>query len=293
MAWNRPADDSATKKSLRSGKSPHWARGVVAGLIVVIGAAIAAWLFFSESDKRDSSDVEERTRGRIKETKPAVVHSKPIAMVTNAAPAKPKKVFKTYVDEKGVLRYEGGMAVRKPPVRTIKVGDHRPSIFKHVAEMQIEGLLEIEPGDMVVGTIEYGDNFTKSLRESFKEEIVINPEDDARTREMKQAVIDVKKDFKERMARGEDVGKLMSETREDLQRLGMYRQELENEVRTILNEKLLDDNFTDEDIQDCYSAANKMLEDKGVEKLRMPTTLFMRALRRSAKASQQGKENMK
>lgn len=293
MAWNHPTNDGASETSLRSGKSPRWVRGVVAGLIVVIGAAIAVWLFFSASDGCDSSDVNEHTRGRIKEVKPETAPSKPVVVATNVASEKPKKVFKTYVDEKGVLRYEGGMAVRKPPVRTIKVGDHTPSIFKHVAEMQIEGLLQIEPGDMVFGTMDYGEAFTRSLQESFKEEIVINPEDDERTREMKQAVIDVKKDFKKRMALGEDVGKLMSDTREDLQRLGMYRQELENEVRKILDENLVDDNFTDQDVQDCYGAANKMLEEKGVAPLRMPSSLFMQAMRRSAKASQQEKENMK
>ena len=104
-------------------------------------------------------------------------------------------------------------------------------------------------------------------------------------------MIDVKKDFKKRMALGEDVGKLMSETREDLQRLGMYRMELENQVRNILNEKLADDSFTDKDIQDCYGAANKMLEDKGIAKLRMPSTFFMRAMRRAAKENQ--KEGLK
>ena len=283
MAWNKPSED---KVKVRGEEGNFHLKGFLAGVIVVVGAAFVTWWLWPTGESAGETPPPQ-TKQRIKEVKPSAVN-------TNTAPVvaeKPRKQRKTYVDSKGVLRYEGGMVVRKPPVRTVKVGDHTPSIFKHVAEMQIAGLLEIEPGDMVAGTISYGEEFTKSLQESFKEEIIINPEDDEKTREMKQAVIDVKTDFRKRMSLGEDVGKLMSETREDLQRLGMYRMELENQVRSILNEKLVDDSFTDKDIQDCYGAANQMLEDKGVAKLRMPSTFFMRAMRRAAKENQ--KEGLK
>lgn len=281
MSWNRSKGKEKKKEGKRRGIPS--ALQVLLAVVILLAGVVIVVLCMSAFHSGDGK-IEDRGQQPERKQIPQVPPQRPQVPVEEkkVVSDKPRKVFKTYTDEKGVLRYEGGMVVRKPPVRTIKVGDHKPSIFKHVAEMQIQGLLEIEPGDLVVGEIEYGKHFTDSLRESFKDDIVINADDDANTRECKQAVMEIKKELKDRMANGEDVAKLMSDSRADLQRLGMYRQELENQVRSILDEKLPHGELSDQDVKDLYAAANKMLESKGIPALRMPTKLFLRAMRRSA-----------
>ncbi len=278
MAWNRPSGNGeAVSRPLQKRKGFRFSvKGAIAGAVVIIGAAVAAWWLWPEGETRQ--DAASTKRGLIKEVTPAKAKQE---AAKTAEEKDPWKHFKTYTDTNGVLRYEGGMVVRKPPVRTVKVGDHTPSIFKHVAEMQIASLLQVQPGEMLAGTMDYR-GFAKSLKESFEDEIVINPEDDERTRELKQAVIDTKKDLRARMEKGEDVGKLMSDTRADFQRLGTYKMELANEVRRILDEKAANEALSDQDVRECYEAANLMLEEKGLRKLRMPGRIFVRSLREAA-----------
>ena len=110
-------------------------------------------------------------------------------------------------------------------------------------------------------------DFDEEFEKSLSKEIKINTEDSDEEREIKQAVIELRKELKERKASGESLSKLMIDTRNQLMELAGYRDELEQQV-----EKLKADNdFSEKDEEDLIKAANQMLEDRGVKPFVLPS----------------------
>jgi hypothetical protein len=60
----------------------------------------------------------------------------------------------------------------------------------------------------------------------------------------------------------------MADTRRQLQELGLYR----NELKEMVKEMLDDGNLTDKDYEDLIAAANQMLDDRGCKPLELPKT---------------------
>ena len=73
MAWNKPTSNTvgATSSSRTSGrgKMPRLHRGLIAGVIVVLGAGLAAWLL--TNGEAVSRPLQEKGRGLIREVTPA------------------------------------------------------------------------------------------------------------------------------------------------------------------------------------------------------------------------------
>lgn len=252
--------------------------------VVVIGclAVIALVLWFLGANKEGPQ--EEIVSKEAKQTV-TTIHPKPVSRVQTEKPTpatKPKKhPLKTYVDERGVLRYEGGARViTKPPARTIQLGSGKPPIFEHSSENEIAGLLQIEPGDFLVGDIQYGQKFVDDFLESLKHPIIVSQDDDEETKALKRAVIDTKIEIKERYDAGEDIAKLLTETRAELQRLGMYRDALRDELLNLRREE----GVTSQDIIDFTEAANKMLEAKGLQPFSMPKKILEQMIKKEVGA---------
>lgn len=139
--------------------------------------------------------------------------------------------------------------------------------FERFSDRLIGSLITIEPGEGMLGNSEelYKD-FDKEFEESLAYPIEIDRDDPEDIREMKQAVIDIRKELKERKDKGEDLTQLMIESRNQLMELGTYRDELQGEV-----EKLMADNdFSEQDAKDLIEAANLMLKDRGAKPLDFP-----------------------
>lgn len=212
MAWNRSTESGeAISRSLQKRSGDRFPfRGAIAGGIVVLCAAVAAWWMWPDASAPVAEDSDGTVERRIKEVTPA-------AVPTNAAPVvaaeKPKSKLKTYIDERGVERYEGGLRVvkkwPKPPADQMNTNKH---LFKHSAELEIQWLLELEPGEFMLD-IPYDWRFDKSLAKSFAEEIEFLPEDTQEERQIKEDVIAAKKELKIAMARGEKASDIMNEAR--------------------------------------------------------------------------------
>ena len=261
--WNRPASNQPTVKK-GGAKAPSKVKGVVAGLVTVCALGALCLWFFSGGDDAPKAKAE-KERGRIKEVTPAAAPTNKVVEAT----AKPKKKeMPTHRDERGILRYETGQRApdptrpRRPPL-TSAMTERR--IFKYASERFIADLVDSIPGEKRFFTPDYYD-LEDDFLASLKEEIVINDDDMQCDKEIKQAMIEVRADLKKRMDAGEKLGDILTEASKELQRLGEYSDQLQEEVRRAIKDGNLSKNgepFSENDIKDLVGAANKMLEEKG------------------------------
>ena len=109
------------------------------------------------------------------------------------------------------------------------------------------------------------------------EACVITKDDTEEVKELKQAVIDARKELKDRLDAGEDLTKVMRESREQMRELGLYREEIEEQVKNIIADK---GDLTKQDLKDLVGAANKMLEDRGAKPIEI-NAAFAHQIRRA------------
>lgn len=261
MAWNRPTERDKGIRNREQGKSPF--HGLVVAAVVIVGAVVATWWMWPDASA-PVAEVGDGTVGRrIKEATSAVAQTNAASVVATAEKPKPKR--KTYIDERGVERYEGGLRVvkkwPKPPADQMNTNKH---LFKHSAELQIQWLLEMEPGEFRLD-IPFDARFDKSLTKSFADKIEFLPEDTPEERQTKEDVIAAKKELKAAMALGRNAYEVMNETREELMRLYRYRDNLEKEIKT----KRDGGEMSEADIKDYIAAANTLLERNGIKPLKM------------------------
>ena len=133
-------------------------------------------------------------------------------------------------------------------------------IFKDRANNDIAFVISTEPGTRVLGNHEFGEAFTKRFLRSLETPIKIEPTDSPHDKELKQAVIEAREELRKAYNNGEDIGKIMNESRAELQKLGAYKAEIEREVAKLVAKP----GVSADDMEDLIDAANLMLEKKGV-----------------------------
>ena len=266
--WNGSGQrgDSAPVKPKVTTKKTSPIRGLVAGGLVIVLAAVTYFAFFSGSEKPQKT-VEQKKPSRIKEVTPAPA---PKAVPEKSEPEKPKELPPQRVGEirngyrllpSGRLhRVKGEIHVGGEPTTLIE------KTFPHGSDRMIAYLLTADPGGTMVGDSEsimrgFGEAFAKSL----KDEIVIKPDDTDEVKDLKQAVLDARSELKQQMALGKSAEQVMVETREQLRELTLYREDLEKEVMSHA-----EDGMTQKDYDELIGAANLMLEERGISKIQMP-----------------------
>ena len=278
-AWNGPQSREAAtapqKTPNRGDKKPSALRGLVCGGIVVLGAlAAAVWLFSAGETPPPQGEKVKESR-RIKEVAPV-----PAPKAKEIKPEKPKLSptqvmgkrgipietygLKTYWTN-GVLRYEGGLRVYDPnrPSKKVELRPPATEIFKRHSLNAIASIISHEPGDLLVGDLEYGDDFIKDFNDSLSEQIEYGEDDTEYTRQVKDAVKEVQKQLHEMMNQGKDIAEVMNEARNDLRNLSMYRQE----IMSMVSETADNEEASDSDVEDIIAAANQMFRDKGVKEI--------------------------
>ena len=263
---------------------------VLAVVLVVVG--VCWWIATHGTSRPPVQEPPAKTRPEVrhKPEPPPVAKFVPAPVapvVTNAPPASTNKPQarreETYIDERGIERYPGGMRVRRPAARTVKLEIDPLHRFKHTSEAQIAGLLEIKPGAFIVGDMKYSYRFVEDFKESLNDPIEILDTDSEYDKQLKRDVIETKKQLKAAMDRGEDIAQIMTDTRNELRKLGQYREELRQELHKLR----AGGEYTEQEIEDFTAAANKLLADKGCRPIKMPTLLMRYIREKQAKQQQQ------
>ena len=265
MQWNQP-NKAAQKAKPKININPK--------VVIICALAFMALIVYLMIPKAEKEQVEvQKESKRIKTVKPAKV-TKPtqvkakVPKVQKEKKPKPQRVgeirdgYRLLCD--GTLHKVYGVITNTPG--KFSVSD---KTFKHSADVELGNLLLVEPGDDLLGdSAGMYKGFKKELLAALEEDITYSEEDTPFQRELKDSVKELRDELKQRMRNGEDIEKVMEDTRNQLKELSLYRQELEEEVQ-----KLSTDEMTQKDYEDLVKAANEMLAERGIKALEMPKTL--------------------
>ena len=252
--------------SAKGGKSPAVGKGIVAGIIVV-AAAVGAFWFFTQCH---SEPPKEKKQAKIAEVKPAP--ASPVK-VEEPKPEPPKPLPPQRIGE----TRDGKVLLPDGTLHTVKgvitSGVARVSLidrtFKHDTDCMLAHLLTVEPGEGFVGDSEsIYSGFEKEFLKTVKDPIEYDKNDSDYVKELKIGVQAMRQELLDLKANGESIEKVLMETRDQLQQLGLYRQELEEQVL-----KMSEDGMSQQDYNDLITAANKMLEERGSKPLELPSTV--------------------
>lgn len=258
-------------KAAAAPRKPSPFRSLFAG-IVVIALAVAAWYYLLPTIEQVKTKREKKT-SRIAEATPEIAEQTAVEEAPKEEPVKPLGPQKAGEVRNGMRMLSSGRLI---PVSktTVTSGVARVTLvektFKCGTDRQLAYLLEIEPGEGLVGDSSfYYANFKEDFLKSLDEPIIYDKEDEPYVKELKAGVSALRQEIKERIAEGEDVEQLLIETRNQMQELGLYRKELEDQVLQLSQ----DGDMSQEDYEDLVKAANLMLEERGSKPLELPSVL--------------------
>lgn len=274
MGWNRPSEErvATTDSQHRDGVYRHVA--VISGVAVVLGVVVVAWWFLPKSEnENERNPPPSHAKQRIKEVSPAVApkasepkHIRELSPEENRL-QKITEIEKLWAGREmppGLKTYV--YYLKNPPKRTYG-GDDRFGYLKHFSEKSLASFLMVEPGTYFIQCPEFGEEFDSDFVSSMRDEIQIDPKDPEDVNEMKQAIIDFKKEIAD-VCRNE--GKLpsqiLSEHAMSLFELGKYQSDMQAQLDEIYNSP----KYTDADVKDFCTAANMLLKENGLQPLPYP-----------------------
>ena len=188
-----------------------------------------------------------------------IIEKKDINEIKKDRPTKVGEVVNGYV------MLPSGRVHRRVGVVTNSIAS-RPkgkyAIFSRSCNNEIACYLTLKPGAIILGNLQHDGRFKKDFLESLKEPIIISDEDSQENAQLKRDVIEARLFLKDALDRGEDIEKIMQETRAELQDLMRVRIKHENLFR-----EQLKNCETEQDVDDLFKACNKMLEEKGIAPL--------------------------
>ena len=260
-----------TNRTTKTASKPNRRLMLLVSAVVICAAVSLSIIFSSESDKGIQEEKIHRKPNRVKKVKPF----KAIKKTTSSQRGK-EEVPQLTPQRIGELRngYRLLPSGRLHKVLgTIEIKDTSNSklekIFPEPADQLIAGLITIEPGDFLVGDSEsFFKDFNSQFQAALKHEIEADDNDDEYARELKAMVKSTREELLQHKNSGHDLEQVMVETRQQLQELGLYR----NELHELVKERLNNGDMTDGDYDDLLKAANLMLEERGVKPLELPQT---------------------
>jgi len=278
MAWNR-SDETVGRAAPCVPKSegripvagPKLRRGLVAGLVVVLGALVAAYFIFGRDASPSRPQAEPTKRSVIAEVAPQIVtNAEPQEVVEKEKKSDPN-ARPTRVGERlnGYVMLPDGRIHKMTGKAQIMNPDPDPTqIFDYPADNEIATLVSMQPGDMIVGPPIF-DTFEDEFLKSLKTPIVVKADDSEHDKELKRAVNAAKIELKAAYDRGENIAEIMTKTHEEYQRLEQYRSEVFGQALEYTD----NDAQSSQDVEDYLVAVNKLLEAKGIKPIEESTLM--------------------
>ena len=164
-------------------------------------------------------------------------------------------------DENGILRWPGGARyVEDYYFHTNAINPYagQKQLFKAPTDIHISTVVNLEPGQMIIGGYTYDSRFDEQFRKSLETPVEFSDDDTEEERRKKEAVAEARKVLREAMERGESPAKVLQEARDELVRLFQYRQNLREMLTAIEKEGGAQEAY------DAYRAANEMLHERGL-----------------------------
>jgi len=286
MSWNGSENKNAAPAPKKTVKAPpsKW-RGIIALGVVVVGGLLA-WLLIRPSDvERD--DTAAKAPSKIAEVKPQIT-TNVVAEVKPEAPKKPEKIEKNkiYRDERGKVIFHPEFPVGSPanPIRLApidKPGNILPpkKLYDTYAENYIVGLMRTKPGMPVVKTA-LPNNFDEQFKARIADPVGIKDDDTEEDIAIRKDMVEFKREMAQLIAQGEKPSDVIIAERDKLDRLAETRKTMLREISD-LRKSGADQSEIDLTIE----AANKILEQKGIEKIKTPALLKMSARARAEEQS--------
>lgn len=259
MAWNRSTERELGRgnRERETGKFPF--RGLVAGVIVVLGAAVAAWWLWPTGESAGETPPPQ-TKQRIKEVKPAAAPKAapaPTQVVTAPKPSEPE-----YKVISAVTNTDGGVVLQVvlpdgTPKRIIKPPRQ---VWHNAADQLIAMAISIKPG-MTAAPFPTGvsdDDFRRAL----KQEIVIYNDDTDEIKELKRRVRETRNEIL-------DIMNTTHRSFEDI--LQEHRSEMNDNTKAyqdaVKGLAEVRKNGTEEDVRKYVTVMNAALQQVGAKEL--------------------------
>lgn len=264
------SQDASIKDVKRNAQNRHKPFLVLAvAIVAVIG--VVAWIFLFQGIEPVEKKVPRKAKTEIKTANPRT-NAVPVAV---AAPKPEKRLPKwkypaERTNELNEIELRKWRAMHRPPpgytnTTSLTEAPPRYAIFKHRSENEIAALLTMTPGETLVGTPTYTKRFTDDFMKSLETPIVVSEEDSPEDAELKRAMVETKIDLKARLDAGEDLGQILLDTRREYQELARYKMMLQHEIAELKKNP----DATIQDVEDFVTAANQLLEQKGIAPLKL------------------------
>lgn len=272
-------------RRVKSGGAPSKGRGLIAAAIVILGVGAAVWFLMPKTEKPvDEKNVSEvKTIGEAKVTAINTNRTEKQSVAKRTSGNSGLSLSAQRSRERIRRRNErNGIRDFIPPAHTssVVVVNAAAKHFVNPADQWVAIMLTAPLGERPIGDPQmiFGEKFRSHFAQSAATKIEIYPDDPDEVKELKQAVIDTKKDLFSRVRNGEDPCEIMKATFHEMQQLGLYKAELEAAVKAAC----LDNNLSDQEVEDTLTAANSMLSERGITNLKMPG-VFKRRLKMRAR----------
>lgn len=249
---------------------PPRVRGLIAVLVVIIGAGAAVWFMFPKGGTAvEKKAVNSKTRIKhvsnvIKPdytNKIDVASSEEKKTSTNLPPQKVGEV------RNGMVLLPNGKLHRRRGLKKISSASYprsKYSIFPNATDNELAALLMLKPGDSLIGgPIRYPD-YKKSFLKSLETPIVVKEDDADEIKDLKRAVLDARKSLKQALDEGQDITEIIKSAYDQAHELATYKEEVDRQVKAVAKEG----DYTDDELNDIIKAANAMLEKKGIAPIR-------------------------
>ena len=275
MAWN--GSDTTGSVPVKPARTKPAASGSVPKVLLAVAvvaalcAAVVVYFLLHDSGKPVPKAPEKPSGGKIAEVAPAVTNRVESVKPPEEKPLSTReKRLKYYRDKYGNNIPDNLKPVvyflEHPPQKTFKVEGDTPYL-RHPSERHIAGLILVEPGTLFVMKPEYGEAFDKDFLNALMDKIEIYDDDPEDVKRVKEEVELVKKEISAICRKeGKIPSEIMNEQAAAMFELGRYQRDLEAELDKIYDSA----NLSDDEVNDFFKAANKLLESKGLAPLALP-----------------------